>query len=406
MKLSDFLVSKFVKETAPKEEKRDEVTVYGTVKVIEDGRYVRPDGTIIEIENGKYVQLDGSDFLTPFSEAVAVEDGERVLVMIKDHSAVLTNNLTSPATNITVVNGKITEIGFRLDQEISNVNKEIDAVDGRVDTTNGRIDSTNGRIDNLDSDLSGKINEAAKKATNYMVLDSSGLNIGNYTSGAWNGSHTRITNNSFDVVGQDGNINSSFGEYSVKLGRQLYNPTTVECGYISLRSDKSQTLGSNTADINAHGVDIHFETSAWDSKNVEPKMELRNGSTEGGIFFDFTEIRKDLSNTQSFSIDAYDYLGQRYAQSHSTTTICFVFYIEIIESGGVLGTTGVYTCTFQPARGIWLINAAMDPTISSGTKYGPNITSSMININGTSSTLTFTVRNNGLGMNIRAFRLK
>lgn len=67
----------------PSKNKSRETTINGTAK----------------IENGnKYVQLDGSTILTPISEATDIQDGDRVLVSIKNHTATVVGNYTCPAS--------------------------------------------------------------------------------------------------------------------------------------------------------------------------------------------------------------------------------------------------------------------------------------------------------------------
>lgn len=56
-------------------------------------------GTTILSGNSMYVKIDGSDVLTPVSSTVNVRDNERVTVMIKNHTATITGNITSPAAN-------------------------------------------------------------------------------------------------------------------------------------------------------------------------------------------------------------------------------------------------------------------------------------------------------------------
>ena len=45
----------------------------------------------------EYVQPDGSDVLTPVESTVEAKTGERVQVLIKDHFATVTGNISSPA---------------------------------------------------------------------------------------------------------------------------------------------------------------------------------------------------------------------------------------------------------------------------------------------------------------------
>lgn len=88
MPLSSELISQFVKVT--KDEKRDkkETTVYGTV---------------INYNNSKYVRLDGSELLTPATMTVDAEAGERVTVRLKNHTATVTGNITSPSARVETV---------------------------------------------------------------------------------------------------------------------------------------------------------------------------------------------------------------------------------------------------------------------------------------------------------------
>lgn len=81
MVLPSELVSEFAKITKDTEPKK-EATAYGTI--------VMHNGT-------KYVKLDGSDILTPAATTVDMLPGERVTVMIKNHTAVITGNITSPS---------------------------------------------------------------------------------------------------------------------------------------------------------------------------------------------------------------------------------------------------------------------------------------------------------------------
>lgn len=85
MSLSSNLISQFAKITndTSKREKGTTITY----------------ATAIRRGDIMYVKLDGSDVLTPVSSTVSVRDGERVTVMIKNHIATITGNITSPAAN-------------------------------------------------------------------------------------------------------------------------------------------------------------------------------------------------------------------------------------------------------------------------------------------------------------------
>lgn len=82
MSVSSDLILELVKATKGPEKQKTETTVYGTIK---------------EYNNSNYVQLDGSELLTPISTTADTKDGERVTVMIKNHTAIVTGNISSPA---------------------------------------------------------------------------------------------------------------------------------------------------------------------------------------------------------------------------------------------------------------------------------------------------------------------
>ena len=82
MALSHEVVSQFAKLIDNSDKKDEGVTIKGTYKII---------------NNVEYVQLDGSDVLTPVESTVDAKTGERVQVLIKDHFATVTGNISSPA---------------------------------------------------------------------------------------------------------------------------------------------------------------------------------------------------------------------------------------------------------------------------------------------------------------------
>lgn len=82
MELPKKLVNEFAKVTNDSETPKTETTVYGTI-----------------VKNGDsvYAKFDGSDLTTPVSTTTDIEDGDRVTVLVKDHTAVVTGNMTSPS---------------------------------------------------------------------------------------------------------------------------------------------------------------------------------------------------------------------------------------------------------------------------------------------------------------------
>ena len=51
-------------------------------------------GVVVEDSGNKYVKMDGSEILTPVQTTAVVKHGDRVIVTIKNHTAIVTGNLT------------------------------------------------------------------------------------------------------------------------------------------------------------------------------------------------------------------------------------------------------------------------------------------------------------------------
>ena len=129
MPLSSELVSQFAKLASNKPKEEKESTVYGTT-VIQNGN--------------KYVKLDGSELLTPASFTTNIADGERVTVFIKNHMAVVTGNITSPAARTS----EVEEVGDKADAASAAVeNLTVDNI-----KVNQKLEAQEGSIKNLASD--------------------------------------------------------------------------------------------------------------------------------------------------------------------------------------------------------------------------------------------------------------
>lgn len=102
MALSNDLVSQFAKITNDDSKSKHDKTVYGTV---------------VEYDDSKYVKIDGSELLTPIAATTKAQDGERVIVTIKNHTAIATGNISNlPATSTEFVN-----LDDKIDSQISRI---------------------------------------------------------------------------------------------------------------------------------------------------------------------------------------------------------------------------------------------------------------------------------------------
>lgn len=172
MALTDDLISQFVKITNDKKDVKTENTVYGTIKK-KDGR--------------TFVQLDGADkeTLTPVTEAASTVDGERVTVMIKNHTAIVTGNISSPLArsgDVTTLNNTVHEFGTVLAQKVST--EQLDAESARIDelvasdaTIKGLLEANDANVGQLQADYITVKNSLTVAQADIENLESTKLDV-------------------------------------------------------------------------------------------------------------------------------------------------------------------------------------------------------------------------------------
>lgn len=139
------VINQFCETVVVKENRPTESTVMGTT--------VKYNGEIC-------VKIDGSDQITPVSSTSVVKENQRVQVLIKNHQATITGNLSDPSASGTTVDKqgtKITEMDILIAGKVDT--GELNAQIGRIDqlvsdnvTINNNLKATNASIKNLQAD--------------------------------------------------------------------------------------------------------------------------------------------------------------------------------------------------------------------------------------------------------------
>lgn len=178
MSLSHELAIQFAKITKDAETKKSDTIVYGTTTV--------KDGSI-------YVKLDGSDLLTPVSTTAVVNDGERVSVLIKNHTASITGNSSSPAarsedvsvSSDAIKNLKADNITIKNDISAANANiKNLQAADVTIqknlsaaETDIKELKGIGTDVTALKTDISSIKNSLSATNTNITNLQAADVTI-------------------------------------------------------------------------------------------------------------------------------------------------------------------------------------------------------------------------------------
>lgn len=141
MNLSQDIITAFVKITNDNKKKNTETTLYGTT-VIQNG--------------SKFVKIDGSDVLTPVQSTAVIRSGARVTIMLKDHQAIVTGNLTDPSAS----SGDVSDIGdidARLEAKVDKSEFEltINELLATIAELTTRVDELTTRVEKLEKPDSG-----------------------------------------------------------------------------------------------------------------------------------------------------------------------------------------------------------------------------------------------------------
>ena len=147
MSLSKELLSQFAKTTKTEDTTPKAASLYGTV---------------VTFQGEKYVKLDGSDRLTPVSTTSNNKAGDRVIVEIKNHSAVISGNVSSPSANT----DDLKEIDNRL-LEIHSIVAD-KATIAELDAQKARISSLEADNVTIKGDVSASRADIKEIQTNYL----------------------------------------------------------------------------------------------------------------------------------------------------------------------------------------------------------------------------------------------
>lgn len=152
MGLSSDLISQFIKATNDEKKTESEATLYGTT---------------VEYNGSIYVQLDGSELLTPVSKTADAKPDERVTVRIKNHTATITGNASSPSART----DDVKDLGDKVTEVDNLVADSVTAIDGRFENLSAEyakieyLEAEYAKIDDLEATNATIKNLDAKYAT-------------------------------------------------------------------------------------------------------------------------------------------------------------------------------------------------------------------------------------------------
>lgn len=229
MALSSDLISQLVK-TKKEPKKSSESTSQGTA-VLYEGR--------------TYVKLDGSDLMTPVNTTSAIKDGDRVNVLIKNHTATVTGNLTDPSASGLVVEAQGKEITeFEIVMAYKVVAEDITAMAATIDNLRAKL----AKIDKLEA-IQAKIDELEARLITAEYISATDMEVVNAqieSLTATFGSFTDISTEDLEA------LNAEIGSLKAYTGDFTYVSADV------LDAIKAQIKDLSVENLDAKYADIEF----------------------------------------------------------------------------------------------------------------------------------------------------
>ena len=283
MGLSSELASQFAKVTNDSSRNTNGTKLYGTITML---------GEV------PHVKLDGTEELTPISRTVEVAEGDRVEVMIANHSATVTGNLTDPSIGIMRagnLESKITQTAEQIQLQVSDLEKNLDS----------KITQTATEIRSEVSDLDGRFSENITTVENGIRND--------MTTSLASMSDT-LTGLSNDLSGLEESTNSSISTINASIETLTFNVSNLDSKITQTAAEIRSEVSAEVTDLNA--TIVNTETGIRDTINIEvanldSKITQTATSIQTDVSAKFKTVDGEIEKFSTFkqTVEGFSFMG-------------------------------------------------------------------------------------------------
>ena len=254
MSLSNDVVSQFAKTVNGKKKEKTESTVYGTVVIYEGQRYVK---------------MDGSDLLTPCDTTVSANEGERVTVLVKNHTATINGNLSSPSArtgDVEDVREQVLEVQ-RVVADKATI-KDLEAERARIKelvadnvVIKGRMSASEADIGELKTNnakITGRLdaNEASIKKLDAEKLTAKDAELKYATVEKLQATDAKVGNLETDNVSVKGRLDAAEGNIKNLNADNVAINKHLSANDADIKSLRAEKLNAKDADIKYANIDF------------------------------------------------------------------------------------------------------------------------------------------------------
>lgn len=361
MSLSSDLISQFVKITKDTPETKKESVVSGTVVLTKDGGYgIRLDGSPEGVEP---IPVSSEDNVTTTELAI----NNRVLVTIRNHTAIVTGNLSSPSVGAETVTA-VEQTANAASSTASSASTKVDNLSDQI-AEFGTVFATKVETSQLRADLL-----AANKAS-FDTLTAEDAKISGKVSAA-EGAITELKSKDVEISGK---VSASEGEIS-KLKTDKLDATVAKNTYATI-----ENLTATNTEVNTiKGNQASFEqATAGKFDAVEADIEELNSKKLSATDIEGKYANIDFSNIGTAAVEKF------YAVSGLIKNVTLESGTVVKELVGVLikgdliegGTIAADKLIVKGEDGLYYklnVNALGETTAKSDPKYQNGLDGSVI----------------------------
>ena len=290
MSLSSDLASQFAKVTNDSSRNTNGTKLYGTITML---------GEV------PHVKLDGTEELTPVSRTVEVAEGDRVEVMIANHSATVTGNLTDPSIGIIRagnLESKITQTAEQIQLQVSDLEKKLDS----------KITQTATEIRSEVSDLDGRFSENITTVENGIRNDMA--NSLASMSDTLTGLSNDLTGLGEDLTGLEESTNSSISTINASIESITLNVSNLDSKITQTAAEIRSEVSAEVTDLNATIVNtetgirdtISAEVASLDSKITQTATSIQ---TDVSAKFETVDGEIEKFSTFKQTVEGFSFMG-------------------------------------------------------------------------------------------------
>lgn len=255
-------------------------------------------GTITMLGEVPHVKLDGTEELTPISRTVEVAEGDRVEVMIANHSATVTGNLTDPSIGIMragALESSITQTAEQIQLQVSDLEKNLDS----------KITQTATEIRSEVSDLDGRFSE------NITTVENS---IRNDMANSLASMSDILTGISSDLSGLEESTNSSISAINASIESITLNVSNLDSKITQTAAEIRSEVSAEVTDLNA--TIVNTETGIRDTINIEvanldSKITQTATSIQTDVSAKFKTVDGEIDKFSTFkqTVEGFSFMG-------------------------------------------------------------------------------------------------